>query len=77
MEELYQLFPFTGYKVRDLRVEEAVVRVFLDRLDLKPKLCQICGTPLKNVRNRQRRSIEDMRMLDRRTFVHFTQIKGR
>jgi transposase len=77
MEELYQLFPFTGYKVRELRVQDDVVRVFLDRLDNKPMLCHTCGSPLKNVRNRQRRSIEDMRILDRRTFVHFTQLKGR
>lgn len=77
MEELYQLFPFNGYKVRELRLQDEVVRVYLDRLDTKPKLCQACGTPLKNVRNRQRRSIEDMRILDRRTFIHFTQIKGR
>ncbi len=77
MEELYQLFPFGGYKVREMRVQDAVVRVYLNRLDTKPMLCQICGSPLKNIRNRQRRAIEDMRILECRTFVHFTQVKGR
>ena len=77
MDELYQLFPFAGYKVRHLKVGENDVRVYLDRLDGKPMLCHRCGTPIKGVRNKQRRRIEDLRMLEKRTFVTFTQYQGR
>ena len=44
MDELYQLFPFAGYKVRHLKAGENDVRVYLDRLDGKPMLCHRCGT---------------------------------
>lgn len=79
MDELYQLFPFGGYKVRQIRIGqgEERVRVYLDRLDSKPLQCFKCGAPLKSVRGRQRRSIEDLRMLERRVLVYFTQLKGR
>ena len=80
MEELYQLFPFAGYKVRHIRIEEDLntpIRVFLERDELKPLLCHKCGTPLKSVRGRQRRIVEDLRMAERRTFVHFSHLKGR
>ncbi len=79
MDELYQLFPFGGYKVRKLRIGEdgSPVRAFLERLDSKPFLCSRCGSPLKGVRGRQRRSIEDLRITDRRTLIYFTQLKGR
>jgi transposase len=77
MDELYQLFPFSGYKVSHLKIGEKDVRVFLDRKNDKPLLCHRCGTPLKGIRNKQRRRIEDLRMLEKRTFVTFTQCKGR
>lgn len=80
MEELYQLFPFSGYKVRRIRIEEdqkSPFRVFLERDDAKPLLCHKCGCPLKSVRGRQRRVVEDLRMAERRTYIHFTQLKGR
>jgi hypothetical protein len=38
MEELYQLFPFSGYKVRRIRTEEdhkSPFRFFLERDDAK------------------------------------------
>ena len=80
MEELYQLFPFTGYKVRRIRLEEmqeSPLRVFLERLDTKPLQCHKCGCPMRHVRGRQRRTFEDLRMADRRTYIHFSQFKGR
>jgi len=80
MDELYQLFPFSGYKVRHMRLKEepgSPMRVYLDRLDSKPMLCYVCGCPMHSVRGRQRRQVEDLRMADRRTFIHFTRLKGR
>lgn len=79
MEELYQLFPFSGYRVLHLKLREdsQAVRVYLDRSATKPLLCMKCGSPLKNIRGRQRRAIEDLRMLEKRTYIHFTQLKGR
>jgi diketogulonate reductase-like aldo/keto reductase len=46
MDELYQLFPFSGYKVNRIRIEEDVnspVRVFLDRDESKPFQCHEYG----------------------------------
>lgn len=80
MEELYQLFPFAGYKVRHIRLKEdpnSPFRVFLDRNDDKPFLCHACGYPMTSARGKQRRMVEDLRMAERRTFIHFTQLKGR
>jgi transposase len=80
MEELYQLFPFAGYKVRHIRLQEnpnSPFRVFLARDEAKPLLCHACGCPMESVRGRQLRQIEDLRMAERRTFIHFSQLKGR
>lgn len=80
MEELYQLFPFAGYKVRHTRLNEETnspFRVFLERDDTKPFLCHVCGCPMDRVRGKQRCEIEDLRMAERRTFIHFNQLKGR
>lgn len=79
MDELYQLFPFSGYKVNRIRIEEDLnspVRVFLDRDESKPFQCHQCGCPLKSVRGRQRRTIEDLRLAERRTYIHFSRRKG-
>jgi transposase len=80
MDELYQLFPFRGYKVRRIRLGEdpkSPFRVYLERDDSKPFLCGICGTPMQSIRGKQRRSIEDLRMAEKRTYVTFTQLKGK
>ena len=77
MDELYQLFPFSGYTVRRFKVGDKDVRVYLQRKDDKPMLCHLCGTPMNGTRNKKKRCIEDLRMLDKRTFVHFKQNQGR
>ena len=80
MEELYQLFPFAGYKVRRIKLDEvegSPFRVFLERLDTKPLQCHKCGCPMRQVRGRQRRTVEDLRMAERRTYIHFSQLKGK
>jgi transposase len=77
MDELYQLFPFSGYKVKHLKIADGHCRVALERQDDKPALCHVCGSPFKAIRKKQRRTVEDLRMLDKRVYVRFTQLQGR
>ena len=65
MDELYQLFPFSGYKVKHLKIADGHCRVALERQDDKPALCHVCGSPFKAIRKKQRRTVEDLRMLDK------------
>jgi len=77
MDELYQLFPYDGYKVKHLRIKETKCVVVLERLDSKPALCHVCGTPLSSIRDRVTEELEDLRMIEKRVFLKFARYKCR
>ncbi len=77
MDAVYQLFPFNGYKVITIRVQESYVKVALERLDCTEAKCHRCLMPMTRIVGRQRREVQDLDMSGKKTFIRFTQLKGR
>lgn len=78
MDIFHALFPFSGYRVKHVKIPESgAVRVHLERLDSKPMLCHRCGSPLSGVRGYERCYIEDLTMVERKTFLSFRRLKGK
>lgn len=77
---LDSLFPFSGYRVKHMKVGEAPdspIRVHLERQDDRPLLCWCCGTPMTRVRSHERCVVEDLTVVGRKTFLHFRRLKAR
>jgi hypothetical protein len=76
MVTLYQLVPFSRYKVRHPHMGENGFRFYLNRLDRISMLCHGCGRCIKGMRNKQRRQKGELRVLEKWTFVALTQCQG-
>lgn len=70
MQEDKACLPFwEGFRVADLKVEDAVVRVHLHPNDLHGLHCGRCGQPASGLHERVQRSIRDLPMLGRRVWL--------
>lgn len=80
MEILHSLFPFSGYRVKHIKVPEdpkGSIRVHLERNADRPLLCHCCGLLMQRVRGFERSSAEDLTVVGRKTFIHFRRLKAR
>lgn len=77
---LNSLFPFSGYQVKHVKVSDSPtgsIRVHLERLDERPLLCRCCGCPMTRIRGFERRVVEDLTVVGRKTYLHFRRLKAR
>jgi len=80
MDIIHALFPYSGYRVKHIKVSEeesGPIRVHLERLESRNMMCHRCGSPMSQVRGFERCFVEDLTVVGRKTFLVFRRLKAK